>query len=203
MKNHPNFRVIFHYIFILVHEKKTKIHFNQKVICYDKIMNNFTIREMAHNDIDDILQIEELCYGAHHWSKESFIMELNNPISTYRCIEIDKKCVGYMGIWKIVDEAHVTNLSVHPDFQNKKLAHRLLLASIDECYKEKIKYITLEVRVTNERAIHLYEKFGFKSLGVRKKYYQDNNEDALIMWSENIFDKKYKDLYNELNKSLV
>lgn len=166
-------------------------------------MTEFKVREMTHGDIDDILQIEELCYGAHHWSRESFITELNNPISSYRCVCIDGKCVGYMGIWKIMDEAHVTNLSVHPQYQNKKLAHRLLLNSIQECYSNKIKYITLEVRVSNDRAIHLYEKFGFKSLGLRKKYYQDNNEDALIMWSENIFDKKYKDLYNELNKLLV
>lgn len=166
-------------------------------------MTEFKVREMTHGDIDDILQIEELCYGAHHWSRESFITELNNPISSYKCICKDEKCVGYMGIWKIMDEAHVTNLSVHPQFQNNKLAHRLLLASIQECYNNKIKYITLEVRVSNEKAIHLYEKFGFKSLGLRKKYYQDNNEDALIMWSENIFDKKYKDLFNELNKSLV
>ena len=167
-------------------------------------MENYKIREMTHNDIDDILQIEELCYGAHHWSRESFLTELSNKISTYRCvINSQKKCVAYMGMWKIMDEAHVTNLSVHPDYRNQKLAHRLLLTSIDECYREKIKYITLEVRVSNEKAIHLYEKFGFKSLGMRKKYYQDNNEDALIMWSENIFDKKYKDLYSELNKSLV
>ena len=163
-------------------------------------MNNFEIREMTHDDIDDILQIEEMCYGAHHWSRESFLTELSNKISTYRCILSNNKCVGYMGMWKIIDEAHVTNLSIHPEYQNRKLAHKLLLASIEECYKEKIKYITLEVRASNEKAIHLYEKFGFKSLGLRKKYYQDNNEDALIMWSENIFDKKYKDLYSELTK---
>ena len=159
-------------------------------------MENFIIREMTHDDIDSILQIEELCYGAHHWSKESFQIELSNKISTYKCILNDNRCIGYIGFWKIMYEAHVTNVSIHPDFQNKKLAHRLILSMIDECYREKIKYITLEVRISNERAIHLYEKFGFKSLGVRKKYYQDNNEDALIMWSENIFDKKYKDLYS-------
>ena len=163
-------------------------------------MQNFEIREMTHDDVDTILQIEEMCYGAHHWSRESFLTELANKISTYLCILSDNKCIGYIGYWKIMDEAHVTNISIHPDFQNKKLAHRLILSMIDECYSEKIKYITLEVRVSNERAIHLYEKFGFKSLGVRKKYYQDNNEDALIMWSENIFDKKYKDLYSELLK---
>lgn len=164
----------------------------------------FKILKMEHKFIDDILQIEELCYGAHHWSRDSFITELNNKISSYRCIydTINNKCVGYMGIWKIADEAHVTNLSVHPDYQNKKFAHRLLISSIDECYENKIKYITLEVRESNYKAIGLYEKFGFKSLGKRKKYYQDNNEDALIMWSENIFDKKYKDLYNNIRNGL-
>lgn len=166
-------------------------------------MQEFEIQKMDYKHIDDILQIEELCYGAHHWSKDSFITELNNKISSYRCVvNSEGKCVGYMGIWKIVDEAHVTNLSVHPDYQNRKLAHRLLLSSIDECYKEKIKYITLEVRASNAKAIGLYEKFGFKSLGLRKNYYQDNNEDALIMWSENIFDKKYKELYDRIKENL-
>lgn len=166
-------------------------------------MQTFEIQKMDYKHIDNILQIEELCYGAHHWSRESFVTELNNKISSYNCILNDKsECIGYMGIWKISDEAHVTNLSVHPDYQNKKLAHRLLLNAIKECYKEKIKFITLEVRVTNKKAIGLYEKFGFKSLGVRKKYYQDNNEDALIMWSENIFDKKYKELYDRIEKEI-
>ncbi len=166
-------------------------------------MEEFSIQKMEHKNIDDILSIEELCYGKHHWSKDSFVTELNNKISSYYCIlNSEGKCIGYIGIWKIIDEAHVTNLSVHPDYQNKKLAHRLLLSAIDECYKEKIKYITLEVRVSNEKAIHLYEKFGFKSLGVRKNYYQDNNENALIMWSENIFDKKYKELYNNLKSEI-
>ena len=165
-------------------------------------MQNIKIQKMEADNIDDILAIEEKCYGEHHWSYESFISELNNRISSYRCAILNNKCIGYMGIWKIIEEAHVTNLSVHPDFQNQKIAHRLLLDAVDECYREKIKYITLEVRVTNKKAIHLYEKFGFKSLGVRKKYYQDNNEDALIMWSENIFDKKYKNLYDNIKKEI-
>ncbi len=160
------------------------------------------IEKMSYKDIDTILQIEEKCYGAHHWSKDSFIAEINNPISVYLCVFLDDVCVGYIGIWKIGDEAHITNLSVHPDFQNQKFAHRLLLAALEECYRDKIKYVTLEVRVSNAKAIGLYEKFGFKSLGVRKKYYQDNNEDAYIMWSENIFDKKYKDLYDKIKDDL-
>ena len=161
------------------------------------------IEKMKREDIDEILSIEELCYGSHHWSYDSFLSELNNKISSYYCIvDNNNRCVGYMGIWKIINEAHVTNLSVHPDYQHKKLAHRLLLTSIKECYREKIKFITLEVRISNKKAIYLYEKFGFKSLGIRKKYYQDNNEDAIIMWSENIFSDKYKRLYEDIYSTI-
>lgn len=159
---------------------------------------------MTHRDIADILQIEELCYGEHHWSYESFATELSNKISSYKCVLDSKnKCVGYVGMWKIVDEAHITNISVHPEYQNKKIAHRLLLDLIEECYFEKIKFITLEVRASNKKALHLYEKFGFNSLGLRKKYYQDNNEDAIIMWSNNIFDKQYKELYKNLKAQVI
>ena len=166
-------------------------------------MQSYKIQKMDYQHIDDVLQVAELCYGVHHWSKDSFVAELNNKISSYYCIlDENGKCFGYVGIWKIVNEAHITSLSVHPDYQHKKYAHRLLLEAIKECYAQKIKFITLEVRASNQRAISLYEKFGFKSLGLRKKYYQDNNEDALIMWSENIFDKKYKELYDKIEAEL-
>ena len=76
----------------------------------------------------------------------------------------------------------------------------MLFAIIDDCYKAKIKYITLEVRESNVAAISLYEKNGFKSIGTRKGYYQDNNENALIMFTENIWYDKFKLRYNELRK---
>ena len=72
-----------------------------------------------------------------------------------------------------------------------------MVTLLNQCYKDMIKYITLEVRVGNKAAISLYEKYGFKSLGVRKGYYQDNNEDALIMWTENIFYDKFKSGYDK------
>ena len=83
---------------------------------------------------------------------------------------------------------------IHHPYLNKQL----MLHLIDECYEQMIKYITLEVRVSNIPAINLYEKFGFSSVGVRKKYYQDNNEDALIMFTENIWYEKFKTVYNKL-----
>ena len=82
------------------------------------------------------------------------------------------------------------------------MAKLLLFDALEQCYKEKIKYLTLEVRVSNEGAINLYESFGFKSLGVRKKYYQNNNEDALIMWSENIFSENYKKRFNKIKEDI-
>ena len=78
----------------------------------------------------------------------------------------------------------------------------MLKAVFDECYKNMVKYLTLEVRVSNIPAINLYEKYSFKSLGTRKGYYQNNNEDALIMWTENIFWDKFKIKYDENVKRL-
>ena len=106
--------------------------------------------------------------------------------------------MGYAGCWHIFEEAHITTLSVNPDYRKKGVAQNLLFAIIDDCYKNKIKYITLEVRESNVPAISLYEKNGFKSIGTRKGYYQDNNENALIMFTENIWYEKFKTLYNKL-----
>lgn len=152
--------------------------------------------QLAH--LDDVMEIEENCYGEHHWARESFVNEIDNQISEYLCAVNDTgKCVGYLGMWNIIDEAHITNFAVNPKFQHQGAGHFLITNAIEKCYAKKIKYITLEVRASNEKAKRIYEKFGFKSLGVRKKYYQDNNEDAIIMWTENIFNESYKALFNQ------
>lgn len=156
------------------------------------------IERMCLGHLDDVMEIEENCYGEHHWARDSFVNEIDNSISQYLCaVNEHQKCVGYLGMWNIIDEAHITNFAVHPNFQHQGVGHFLITNSIEKCYEKKIKYITLEVRASNEKAKRLYEKFGFKSLGVRKKYYQDNNEDAIIMWTENIFNESYKELFHK------
>ncbi len=166
-------------------------------------MDKFRIEKMTLASLDEVMVIEALAYGEHHWSRDSFVAEINNQISQYNCaISQDGHCAGYMGLWKIIDEAHITNLAIHPQYRRKGAARALLLNGLEECYKDKIKYLTLEVRVSNEAAIKLYESFGFKSLGVRKKYYQNNNEDALIMWSENIFNESYKKRYQAMKEKV-
>ncbi len=158
--------------------------------------NVLKIVPMQKQHLDDVVAIEEKAYGEHHWSKESFFNEMNNQLAKYFCaFDSSEKLVGYCGCWQIMEEAHITNIAVSPDFRRKNTGEALLVAIIKSCYNEKIKYLTLEVRVSNEPAIKLYEKYGFKSLGVRKGYYQDNDEDALIMWTENIFYDKFKSIY--------
>jgi len=158
------------------------------------------IRKMNSDDVTSVYYIEESSYGKHHWSKDSFYEEVHNNIAQYLVAQ-DKdtnKILGYLGSWFIVDECHITNVAVDKNFRRQKIAEKLMFAIIDKCYEQMIKYITLEVRVSNFPAINLYEKFGFKSVGVRKKYYQDNNEDALIMFTENIWHEKFKTVYNKL-----
>jgi len=151
---------------------------------------------MEKTDVDNVLKIEEQAYGDHHWSKDSFYGELSNELAHYySAFDMDGNLVGYAGAWQIIDEAHMTTIAISPEFKRKKIGESLLIKILEDCYKNGIKYITLEVRVSNTPAIKLYEKYGFKSLGERKGYYQNNNEDALIMWTENIFWDKFKLLY--------
>ncbi|MBE7706000.1 MAG: ribosomal-protein-alanine N-acetyltransferase [Cyanobacteria bacterium SIG30] len=166
-------------------------------------MLDFKIETLKDKHLDDVMEIEALSYGKHHWSRESFESEILNSASSYlSAVNKNGKCIGYMGIWKIIDEAHITTLAVHPDYRKNNVAKALLLAQIDECTKYEIKYLTLEVRPSNKSAISLYEKFGFNSLGVRKNYYQDNNEDALIMWTKDILSDEYKNLYNKIKEEI-
>ncbi|MGN0032001.1 MAG: ribosomal protein S18-alanine N-acetyltransferase [Candidatus Gastranaerophilaceae bacterium] len=162
-----------------------------------------TIRQITPEDIDGIIKIEEASYGAHHWSRESFLNEINNELARYYALfNTDGVLAGYAGCWHILEEAHITTIAISPDYRRRKYAEALLQQVINDCYKEKIKYITLEVRVSNEPAINLYSKYGFTSFGTRKGYYQNNNEDALIMWTKNIFFDEFKNKYEQIVKEL-
>lgn len=163
-----------------------------------------TINRMQKSDVDNVIDIEKDAYGDHHWSKESFLNEISNDLAHYfSAFDENGNLVGYAGSWQILEEAHITNIAVAKEFRRNKIGEKLLRKIIDSCYENKIKYITLEVRVSNKPAISLYEKYGFKSFGMRKGYYQDNNEDALIMWTENIFYDKFKTKYEVLTKQKV
>ena len=168
-----------------------------------KDLETVVIKKMIPEDVDGVIAIEEKAYGEHHWSKESFLNEINNELAKYYSLFNEKgELAGYAGTWHILDEAHITNIAISADHRRKKYGEALLKRIIDDCYLGMVKYITLEVRVSNTPAINLYTKYGFSSFGTRKGYYQNNNEDALIMWTKNIFFDEFKIPYEKTVKEL-
>ncbi|RDY23254.1 ribosomal-protein-alanine N-acetyltransferase [Romboutsia maritimum] len=138
---------------------------------------------MKSQDIEGVFQVEKNCFE-HHWSRESFKKELTNDKARYLVAKIDEKIVGYVGIWLILDEGHITNVAVHSDYRGKKIGDKLIKELVVLCKQNNINSMTLEVRVSNIVAQNLYKKYGFKIAGIRKEYYSDNKEDAIIMWNQ-------------------
>ena len=166
-------------------------------------ISSINIDYMTKDDIDSVVKIEAEAYGEHHWSKSSFYEELNNNLARYYVAKTDNgELVAYAGTWHIIDEGHITTIAVKSDYLRNHIGEAIIVKILEDCYKNNIKYLTLEVRVSNIPAIGLYTKYGFNSLGTRKGYYQDNNEDALIMWTENIFYDKFKSRFEENREKL-
>lgn len=141
------------------------------------------IKEMALEDLEAILEIEELSFPIP-WSRNSFLYELlENERAIYLVAQDGlNRTIGYIGVWVVCDEGHITNLAVHPSYRRKGVAEQLLKRIIEAVRVRGVRHVTLEVRRTNLGARRLYEKLGFVHMGVRRKYYLDNNEDAFIMW---------------------
>ncbi len=142
------------------------------------------IRDMKESDLDRIMEIEEKSFNPP-WSREAFLLELTkNLLAKYIVAEVDGQVVGYGGIWLIIDEGHVTNIAVDEEYRGKGIGSKILEGLIQICRDRNMTAMTLEVRKSNVVAQSLYRKYGFKEYGIRKGYYQDNNEDAIIMWKD-------------------
>ena len=145
-------------------------------------MADVIIRQATIKDVDEIYEIERLCF-AEPWSKDALVYEFEeNPRAFYVVAELDGQVGGYAGLWWILDEGHITNVAVRPGFRNRKIGEGIISVLIDYTSAEGIRHHTLEVRRSNTPAINLYQKFGFEIEGVRKGYYQNNGEHALLMW---------------------
>lgn len=145
--------------------------------------NNIIIRPMTIDDVDEVYKVEEDCF-VDPWSKDSIRKELKNDLARYLVAELDNKIVGYVGVWFVVDEGHITNVAVHSDYRGKKIGDRLVKEMVELCKENNLVAMTLEVRTSNTVAQNLYRKYGFKMGGIRKEYYSDNKEDAIIMWNQ-------------------
>lgn len=149
-------------------------------------MGEVVVQKMTSNDIDDVSEVEKLSFKTP-WSKEAFENEISgNLIARYVVAKMDGRIIGYGGMWLIIDEGHVTNVAVHPDFRGMHIGDLIISALINLANKEGAAAMTLEVRRTNYIAQNLYKKYGFEPYGIRPKYYADSGEDAVIMWKKDV-----------------
>ena len=141
------------------------------------------IRRLGLGDLDAIERIEKRAYRTP-WSRSMFASELAKPTSICLGAFEGDRLVGYIINSRYVDAWHIMNVAVDPERQRRGIATQLLERLFELTRDDERRGYTLEVRVSNEDAIRLYEKLGFRSRGVRRGYYTDNREDALIMWRE-------------------
>ncbi|WP_333653400.1 ribosomal protein S18-alanine N-acetyltransferase [Dissulfurispira sp.] len=146
-------------------------------------MNTVYIREMYPDDIPEIVSIERLSFSTP-WSETSFRSEIYSRYSVTRVAELNGVIVGYICVKHVADECHLLDLAVHPDYRRRGIARALLNDVIQELRIEGCRFFCLEVRSSNYAAMKLYEKFGFNMVGVRKGYYVNPAEDAVIMMME-------------------
>lgn len=149
---------------------------------------SITIRHMQIEDIESVVQIDQTSFTLP-WPERSFRYELTqNQASRHWVAELVEngipKVVGMLVCWIILDEAHIGTIAVYPDYRRRKIAERMLHQAFAELRAEGVQSIFLEVRRSNESARDLYNKLGFREDGVRKRYYKDNHEDAILMHLE-------------------
>lgn len=149
-------------------------------------MSEVIIRRMQYRDVKAVAELERETF-ARPWSEESFHREVReNPVARYLVAEKDGRIIGYAGAWVVMDECHITNIAVCPAERGRGIGRKLLEALMRYVSNLGAAWADLEVRVSNERAQRLYAGQGFVSIGKRKRYYEDNGEDAYLMVCEHM-----------------
>ncbi len=139
------------------------------------------IRHMQEEDMDQVYAIESNSFS-RPWSRDSFLQSLRNPGNLYLVVEEEGRILGYCGLWGIVGEGEITNVAVDSRYRNQGVGEAMLRELLRQAGESGIEAFTLEVRLSNISAIHLYHKLGFQDTAIRKNYYDAPVEDALIMW---------------------
>jgi [ribosomal protein S18]-alanine N-acetyltransferase len=139
---------------------------------------------MTLDDLRAVHAIERASFSVP-WPDEAYRNELlTNRLASYVVARAGEIVVGFAGLWVMVDEAHVTTFAVDPGWRRRGVGEQLLLALLDIAVARRAREATLEVRLSNVPARRLYEKYGFRPVGIRPRYYSDNGEDALIMTTD-------------------
>lgn len=136
---------------------------------------------MRVEDLDEVLEIERMSFSMP-WSRGAFTYEIErNRVARCWVMRKHDRVVGYLCLWEVADEVHITNVAVHPAYRRRGIGRALLTHVLDEAVRRAVSLVGLEVRPTNAEARALYESFGFRVVGRRRGYYYDTGEDALIM----------------------
>lgn len=138
------------------------------------------IIRMTQSRIKQVAQIESLCFS-HPWSEESIYDSFINPCNQFYISVEENKVLGYIGLSVIIDEGYILNVAVHPDYQGKGIGKALVKTVDDFAIENNLAFVTLEVRPSNEKAVSLYESFGFTKVGERRDYYSNPKENALLL----------------------
>ncbi len=157
---------------------------------------------MRRRHLRSVLRIEQEVY-ARPWSTSLFLSELAMRTSRlYVVARVGRDIVGYAGLMMTLDEGHVTTVAVDPRWHRQGIGTRLLLALAREAVERGATGMTLEVRMSNSGAQDLYRRFGFSPVGVRKGYYQETNEDALVMWVHDVHRPEYSQLLDSIERTI-
>jgi [ribosomal protein S18]-alanine N-acetyltransferase len=146
---------------------------------------------MTLDDLPAVMEIDRLSFTLP-WPERSFRFELTGNDAAHLLVAVapwgeEERIVGFLGYWLLVDEMHISTLAVHPELRGRGIGELLLQAGLEHAWIQGAELSTLEVRPSNQAAIALYRKYGFESVGRRRKYYQDNGEDALLMTLTGLF----------------
>jgi [ribosomal protein S18]-alanine N-acetyltransferase len=175
-----------------------------------QIRQQLALELMREGDVATVQEIEREIF-ATPWPRNAYYRELASRASAhyvvlrqeelvgrppgFRAADFDPTIIGYGGMWRMYDEAHVTTIGVRLDLQHHGYGRILFAGLVQAAYDMGAKWVTLEVRTTNDNAMKMYEAFGFKVIGRRKGYYTDNGEDAIVMWSDSIHSPRFRKAY--------
>jgi len=173
------------------------------IYSFFKLKPEYKIRRMLLSDLDQVCVIEAAAYGEVHWTRDNFVNELDNQLGDYNVLCEGDEILGYIGSWMIIDEMHITTVATAPKHTRKGVAEALFVNQIFKALQNEIKALTLEVRISNLKAQGLYEKYLFKRQGIRKRYYEDTLEAAIIMWTEEINSEDFQRNFRERLIDLV
>lgn len=167
-----------------------------------KQITRVSLDAMTLADIPRVLEIERQSFPTP-WPRDAYAHELQeNRLATYIVARREREIVGYAGMWVIVDEAHITTIAVDPCVRGQHIGERLLVGLLDAALTRGARWMTLEVRKSNAVAQALYKKYGFRGIGIRKGYYSDTREDAIVMWAGNVSEPAFHERFQELKTGL-